>query len=63
VLKNGAEVVLRKFSGASGLSPIAGVLQNRAGDIFGTTFYGGESSACNNGEGCGVVYELILAKP
>jgi uncharacterized repeat protein (TIGR03803 family) len=63
VLKNGAEVVLRKFSGAGGLSPIAGVLRNKAGNVYGTTFYGGEGSACNNEEGCGVVYELIPAKP
>ncbi len=46
--------VLYTFQGGSdGLDPAAGVIFNQAGNLFGTTYDGGDSYYC-----CGVVYEL-----
>ncbi len=47
------ETVLFNFgSGATGFNPIGGVILDKAGNLYGTTGYGG--GAC----GCGVVYRL-----
>ena len=42
--------------GANGSSPAAGVIQDQAGNLYGTAAQGG-SQGCS-GQGCGVVYEL-----
>jgi uncharacterized repeat protein (TIGR03803 family) len=53
------ESVLHSFSckGAAGTFPKAGLAVDQAGSLYGTTFYGGNLSICNN-VGCGVVFKL-----
>ena len=52
------ETVLYDFKGgASGFEPGAGVVRDKAGNLYGTTVYGG-SPQC----GCGVVYKLSPRK-
>jgi uncharacterized repeat protein (TIGR03803 family) len=55
-----ALTVLHSFVGANGdgSSPY-GTLVEANGKLFGTTFGGGDlSQSCNNGSGCGIVFEL-----
>jgi uncharacterized repeat protein (TIGR03803 family) len=57
----GRETVLYAFSGGSdGANPLAGLVIDRAGNLFGTTAYGGNLAACNQGAspGCGAVFEI-----
>jgi uncharacterized repeat protein (TIGR03803 family) len=53
------EAVIYGFDGADGFTPQGDLTFDRAGNIYGTTLYGG-SSECNNSGliGCGTVYEL-----
>src|SRR5579885_2849737 len=54
----GNETVLYSFQGgADGGLPYGGVVRDSAGNLYGTTQYGGNVSACG-GNGCGVVYKL-----
>jgi len=59
--QNGAwkETVLYSFTGGSdGAGPAAGLIFDRAGNLYGTTAVGGDGP-CNEGVGgCGVVFEL-----
>ena len=52
----GPEHVLFTFNISDGDTPYGGVIFDAAGNLYGTTFYGGSSTACNGG--CGVVYKL-----
>jgi hypothetical protein len=59
------ETVLYTFTGGSdGAIPAGGVILDYAGNLYGTTFVGGDSSSCpgnpDNGlpPGCGVVFKL-----
>ena len=53
------ETILYNFEkGAQGFSPGAGVVVDEAGNLYGTTLYGG-SRQC----GCGVVYKLARTSP
>jgi uncharacterized repeat protein (TIGR03803 family) len=53
---NGKETVLYSFKGgADGASPYAGVIQDAQGNLYGTTYYGGDI-ACPGG--CGTVFKL-----
>jgi uncharacterized repeat protein (TIGR03803 family) len=56
------ENVLHNFTGANGdgYFPQAGPIMDEAGNIYGTTFYGG-GGGC--GGGCGTVYELQAGDP
>jgi uncharacterized repeat protein (TIGR03803 family) len=55
--RNGAETVLYAFNGGSdGLEPLAGLIMDKAGNLFGTTAYGG-GTGCG-GAGCGTVFKL-----
>jgi uncharacterized repeat protein (TIGR03803 family) len=59
--KTGKESVLHAFTGgADGSNPVAGVIQDAAGNLYGTTPYGGHYSCGQDGEGggCGVVFKL-----
>lgn len=47
---NGNETVLHRFSGADGAIPLAGVIRDAAGSIYGTTSTGGAS-------GCGLAFQ------
>jgi len=57
--KAGRYTVLYKFMGGSsdGAYPFAGVIQDAAGNLYGTTNVGGDSTACMP-NGCGVVFKL-----
>ncbi len=54
----GNETVLRSFTGgpSDGRDPYGTIVLDGAGDIYGTTEYGGASSNCDLG--CGTLYEL-----
>jgi uncharacterized repeat protein (TIGR03803 family) len=55
-----SEVVLYSFSGGSdGGYPYSGLILDRAGNLYGTTGYGGELK-CNKGQGCGTVFKVDL---
>lgn len=57
----GNETVLYSFKGgADGSGPSAGLIMDEAGNLYGTTYLGGELSACPT-EGCGVVFKPDLA--
>jgi len=54
----GKETVLYTFTGgADGANPLAGLIQDRTGNLYGTTEFGGNLS-CNPPYGCGVVFKL-----
>jgi uncharacterized repeat protein (TIGR03803 family) len=58
VAKTGKEKVLYTFTGGKdGGNPFGGLIQDAAGNLYGTTTYGGDLS-CNNGFGCGTVFKL-----
>ena len=53
--------LLYTFSGgADGGIPYGRVITDTSGNIYGTTFWGGNLN-CNSGNGCGVVYKLAKA--
>jgi uncharacterized repeat protein (TIGR03803 family) len=55
----GKETVLHSFTGGTGgAHPDAGVIQDAIGNLYGTTYAGGDSSCGYQGGGCGVVFEL-----
>jgi uncharacterized repeat protein (TIGR03803 family) len=52
------ESVLYNFTGGpDGSSTFAGVIRDAAGNLYGTTAFGGNLSGCN-GSGCGVVFKV-----
>jgi uncharacterized repeat protein (TIGR03803 family) len=54
----GQETVLYTFTGgADGAIPLAGVIRDAAGNLYGTTEHGGDLS-CNSGVGCGTVFKV-----
>jgi uncharacterized repeat protein (TIGR03803 family) len=58
VSSTGAETVLHSFTGgADGETPLAGLIRDRAGNLFGTTNAGG-AGCPSSAYGCGVVFEL-----
>jgi len=51
--------VLHAFTGQQdGGSPASGLTMDRAGNLYGTTAFGGPSGSCFKGGGCGTVYKL-----
>jgi uncharacterized repeat protein (TIGR03803 family) len=57
----GNETILYAFAGGSdGANPMASLVIDKAGNLFGTTAYGGNMSACTLGAspGCGTVFEI-----
>ena len=51
--------VLYSFAGANGEPDTPnGVIEDSKGNLYGTTFYGGDLSCGQNGYGCGVVFKL-----
>lgn len=50
-----AQEVLHIFTGADGRGPIGNLVADAAGNLYGTTGYGGNSSCT---DGCGLVFEL-----
>jgi uncharacterized repeat protein (TIGR03803 family) len=52
------ETVLYSFQGGNdGASPRAGLISDKSGDLFSSTNWGG-GSGCDNGLGCGTIFEL-----
>ena len=51
------ETVLHSFSGGDGADPLAGLISDAVGNLYGTTWGGGTGSNCGTG-GCGTVFEL-----
>jgi len=57
----GAETVLYTFTGGTdGGSPLAGVILDAAGNLYGTATDRGKAG-CRGGTGCGVVFKLDAA--
>jgi len=56
---NGNETVLYRFTGGlDGSNPFAGLLQDAAGNLYGTTYNGGNVHCHNESGGCGTVFKL-----
>jgi uncharacterized repeat protein (TIGR03803 family) len=54
----GKETVLHRFAGGvDGATPFAGVIRDAKGNLYGTTYSGGDRG-CGQGHGCGVVFKL-----
>jgi uncharacterized repeat protein (TIGR03803 family) len=54
------ESVLHSFTGTDGDDPSAGLIFDAAGNLYGTTFYGGvANSQCPAPYTCGVVFKLV----
>jgi hypothetical protein len=52
--------LIHKFTGGSdGGKPQASLVLDSSGNIYGTTTAGGDVTHCGEGEGCGVVFELM----
>ncbi len=55
----GAEKVLYSFKGGSdGSNPFAGLIADKAGALYGTTYFGGGGTDCQYGQGCGTVFKV-----
>jgi uncharacterized repeat protein (TIGR03803 family) len=50
------ESVLHRFTGNDGAAPVAGLILDGTGALYGTTYYGG--SSCVIQEGCGTAFKL-----
>ena len=57
---DGTETILHFFTGkhGDGGNPIAGLVADSAGNLYGTTYYGGGSCALEQAYGCGTVFKL-----
>ncbi len=56
VAPDGTETLLHAFSGENdGAQPLAGVIEDKAGNLYGTTYAGG-GTGCNGG--CGTVFKI-----
>jgi len=58
-LAAGGEAILYTFTGgtADGAEPAGGVVRDSAGNLYGTTYWGG-GTGCNYGYGCGTVFRI-----
>ena len=58
----GQFTVLHNFTGMpDGLQPLAGLLRDAAGNLYGTTAYGGRGQCATTGAGCGTVFKIDSA--
>jgi uncharacterized repeat protein (TIGR03803 family) len=58
--RDGSEAVLHSFAGPDGANPIAPVIMDAKGNLYGTTEFGGRLQDCTGGgvAGCGVAFEI-----
>src|ERR1700686_3627 len=54
--KNGKRLWLHSFNSKDGLGPMAGLMRDKAGNLYGTTVGGGDTKCYQYG--CGTVYKL-----
>lgn len=55
----GNETIIHNFTGGSdGGYPYAGVIRDSKGNLYGTTYQGGDLVNCPGGYGCGVVFKI-----
>jgi uncharacterized repeat protein (TIGR03803 family) len=57
---SGKETVIHSFSssdGTDGYGLVGGVIMDPAGNLYGTTYFGGNLNDCQ-GEGCGVIFKI-----
>ena len=55
--KTGKEIVLYAFTGGTdGGFPLGGLVRDGVGNLYGTTYVGGNATKCTGG--CGVVFKL-----
>jgi uncharacterized repeat protein (TIGR03803 family) len=54
--KNGRQVWLHSFTFANGMQPLAGLVRDGTGNLYGTTFLGGDTKCYKYG--CGTVFEI-----
>ena len=60
--RSGKQTVLHAFTGGSdGEIPYAGLIRDAEGNLYGTTFAGGNGSQCGNPAGCGIVFKIDMA--
>jgi uncharacterized repeat protein (TIGR03803 family) len=56
---DGTETVLYSFQGGTdGWDPLAGVVRDKTGNLYGTTFAGGGAHCAHTRPGCGTVFKL-----
>jgi uncharacterized repeat protein (TIGR03803 family) len=66
ITRSGTEKVLHSFTHAysyprnAGTYPLAGLI-NVNGTLYGTTYYGGGATACNNAHACGTVFSITTS--
>jgi uncharacterized repeat protein (TIGR03803 family) len=59
VAADGTETVLYSFQGGTdGWDPVAGVVREKTGDLYGTTIAGGGAHCSHVADGCGTVFKL-----
>lgn len=60
---SGVKTILHSFAGqpSDGATPVAGVIRDAAGNLYGTTPYGGTAACAIDSSGCGVVFKLDRA--
>jgi uncharacterized repeat protein (TIGR03803 family) len=59
----GKKTVLYSFAGGTdGVEPFGGLIRDAAGNLYGTTLYGGRDplQICNSGSGCGIVFKVDI---
>jgi uncharacterized repeat protein (TIGR03803 family) len=53
------EKILHSFQGSDGDTPVGALIIDAAGNLYGTTAYGGYNNCANEDLGCGTVFELM----
>ncbi|HEX8814631.1 MAG TPA: choice-of-anchor tandem repeat GloVer-containing protein [Terriglobales bacterium] len=60
------ETTIYTFDGGNGATPSSGIVLDSAGNLYGTTYYGGGAAGCGTNwravpPGCGIAYKLSLS--